>query len=194
MPVVFGGRDGCLSQGLLGADIILSSLSISGLSRAPRGGRGGERDLGPANEIRLRAVCRVFGGIMALYLLLLAGAAAAIPGSCPHYVDYASSSHEPLSSGKYQLAYQRPQPECRTTSYAEVEKTIDEMKVVVKDPDLYRLFENSFPNTLDTTVSWKGVAADNSKEEVSFSFLIQPSCKNTSPSGRVSNIANRTHS
>ena len=39
---------------------------------------------------------------------------------------------------------------------------------VIKDPDLYRLFQNSFPNSLDTAVKWKGFAANNSEEELTF--------------------------
>ena len=37
-----------------------------------------------------------------------------VSAQCPEYVDYALEVHEPLSSGKYQLAYQRPSEECRT--------------------------------------------------------------------------------
>ncbi|KAK5081102.1 hypothetical protein LTR70_008609 [Exophiala xenobiotica] len=42
------------------------------------------------------------------------------------------------------------------------------MKSKISDPDLYRLFENSFPNTLDTAIGWRGVAANNSAEELTF--------------------------
>jgi meiotically up-regulated gene 157 (Mug157) protein len=49
-----------------------------------------------------------------------------------------------------------------------MEETITSMKAVIKDPDLYRLFENTFPNSLDTAVKWKGFAASNSKEELTF--------------------------
>lgn len=104
-----------------------------------------------------------------LYGLAFAGLAAAnLKPNCPHFTDYAATLHEPFSEGVHKLAYQRPPPECRTASYPEVEKTITEMKTLVKDPDLYRLFENTFPNTLDTTVAWAGVAEDNADEELSF--------------------------
>jgi meiotically up-regulated gene 157 (Mug157) protein len=42
------------------------------------------------------------------------------------------------------------------------------MESVVADPDLYRLFQNSYPNTLDTAIKWKGMAANNSAEELTF--------------------------
>ncbi|KAK7753639.1 hypothetical protein SLS62_004497 [Diatrype stigma] len=51
---------------------------------------------------------------------------------------------------------------------SDIEAAIEGMRGVVKDPDLFRLFENAFPNTLDTTVSWKGYADDNSEEELTF--------------------------
>lgn len=91
-----------------------------------------------------------------------------IQAQCPDYSQYSQQSHPPLSSGKYQLAYQRPDPACRTFNSSIVEDTITSMQSVIKDPDLYRLFQNSFPNSLDTAVKWKGFAANNSEEELTF--------------------------
>lgn len=85
--------------------------------------------------------------------------------ACPDYVTYAGATHEPVSTGRYRLSAQRPDPPCRTFNLAEVETTINEMKDAVADPDLFRLFENTFPNTLDTTISWKGTAAGTTDEE-----------------------------
>lgn len=62
----------------------------------------------------------------------------------------------------------RPEPACRTFNSSIVEDTITSMQSVIKDPDLYRLFQNSFPNSLDTAVKWKGFAANNSEEELTF--------------------------
>ncbi|PVH96711.1 glycoside hydrolase family 125 protein [Periconia macrospinosa] len=93
---------------------------------------------------------------------------AAVPADCPDYVQYYRVSHEPLSSGKYKLAYQRPEERCRTFNSSDVEDTVKRLEGVIKDPDLYRLFQNSYPNTLDTAIKWKGVAADNSEEELTF--------------------------
>ncbi len=49
-----------------------------------------------------------------------------------------------------------------------MEKAIAELKDVIADPDLFRLFENTWPNTLDTAVKWHGKAANNSDEELTF--------------------------
>ncbi|KAH7020947.1 uncharacterized protein B0I36DRAFT_252377 [Microdochium trichocladiopsis] len=100
--------------------------------------------------------------LQSLGLCALAGAQ-----SCPEYIDYSKERHEPFSSGRYQLSYQRPPPECRKFVLPEVEQAIVDMKTTIADPDLFRLFENAFPNTLDTTISWHGYAA-GSDEELTF--------------------------
>ncbi|RYP68041.1 hypothetical protein DL771_006882 [Monosporascus sp. 5C6A] len=87
---------------------------------------------------------------------------------CPNYGSYSMVRNEPLSSGAYRLAYQRPSPECRTFNSSGVEDAIGRMKDEIYDPDLFRLFENTFPNTLDTAVKWRGFAANNSDEELAF--------------------------
>lgn len=89
-----------------------------------------------------------------------------VQAQCPDYAAYSTQKNQPLSSGKYQLGYQRPDPSCRTFSLPEVEQTIEDLKDIIKDPDLFRLFENTFPNTLDTTISWKGFADGSTGEEV----------------------------
>ena len=95
--------------------------------------------------------------------------AAVVSAQCPDYANYASQPHPPYSSGQYKLSYQRPTPNCRTFSLPEVESTIARLNTTIKDPDLFRLFENSFPNTLDTAVKWKGYAAGTTEE---LTFLI----------------------
>ena len=74
--------------------------------------------------------------------------------ACPDYRDYATRLHPPYSTGKYRLPFQRPVKECRLYSSPAVESLIEEMNARIKDKDLARLFENCFPNTLDTTVRW----------------------------------------
>lgn len=86
---------------------------------------------------------------------------------CPEYGHYASRRHEPTTRGRYDLPYQRPARACRKVVVPEVEEVIQEMNRTIKDPDLFRLFENCFPNTLDTSVTWTGVSSTNANEEVS---------------------------
>jgi uncharacterized protein len=88
--------------------------------------------------------------------------------SCPGYSGYSQQQHEPLSTGSHQLSYMRPSPECRTFNSTGVEKAINQLKDVISDPDLFRLFENTFPNTLDTAIKWRGTASNNSDEELTF--------------------------
>jgi meiotically up-regulated gene 157 (Mug157) protein len=60
----------------------------------------------------------------------------------------------PYSAGKLELPFQRPSQYCRTFESPLVEKVIDHMNSKIQDKDLARIFENAFPNTLDTTVRW----------------------------------------
>lgn len=53
-----------------------------------------------------------------------------------------------------ELPYQRPSVYCRTFTSPLVEKVIEDITSRMPDKDLARLFENAFPNTLDTTVRW----------------------------------------
>lgn len=100
-----------------------------------------------------------------LQVILLSGLIAA---QCPDYSDYSTERHLPYSNGTYQLSYMRPAPACRTFNSSEVEAVIVEMQDAIADPDLYRLFLNAYPNTLDTAIKWKGFAANNSDEELTF--------------------------
>jgi meiotically up-regulated gene 157 (Mug157) protein len=95
-------------------------------------------------------------------------AAAVLSQSCPDYSTYSQQRHPPFSSGRYQLSSMRPDPSCRTFNSSDVEDLIAHMESVIADPDLYRLFQNSYPNTLDTAIKWRGVAANNSAEELTF--------------------------
>ncbi|ETN37570.1 uncharacterized protein HMPREF1541_07192 [Cyphellophora europaea CBS 101466] len=89
-------------------------------------------------------------------------------GTCPDYVVYAGEHHGPYSEGAYNLSFQRPPLPCRTWNSTEVEDTVERMRDIITDPDLYRVFQNSFPNTLDTAIRWHGVASNNSEEELTF--------------------------
>lgn len=92
----------------------------------------------------------------------------AIAAQCPDYSTYSSTNHPPFSNGKYKMSYQRPAIECRTFQSPIVEATVARLKSIILDPDLFRLFENSYPNSLDTAIRWKGYAANDSDEELTF--------------------------
>ncbi|OBZ76201.1 hypothetical protein A0H81_03588 [Grifola frondosa] len=94
---------------------------------------------------------------------------------CPDYTTFSQSPQGNRSAGPLALPYMRPAPACRTFNSSSVEvsivmhdclrrtavlriygvqKVINDMVARIKDPDLARLFENTFPNTLDTTVKY----------------------------------------
>lgn len=87
-----------------------------------------------------------------------AASATAPTGKCVPYQIIQDSKQEPLSGGPRKFPYSRPEAECRTFQLPSLEKLIERIKGVVKDRDLFRLFENSYPNTLDTTIKWRGYA------------------------------------
>lgn len=60
----------------------------------------------------------------------------------------------PLSKGPLALPFQRPAIVCRTFTSFSVEEVISDVTSRMEDRDLARIFENAFPNTLDTTVRW----------------------------------------
>ncbi|KAM7193545.1 Protein of unknown function (DUF1237) domain containing protein [Rhypophila sp. PSN 637] len=77
---------------------------------------------------------------------------------CDSFQTLQSQKPGPLSEGHRKFPYVRPPPECRTFKLPAMEAMIERMKGVIADPDLFRLFENSYPNTLDTMVKWRGYA------------------------------------
>ncbi|OAA67478.1 DUF1237 domain protein [Cordyceps fumosorosea ARSEF 2679] len=105
-----------------------------------------------------RVACLALGvlgvGIGNLASLVDATASASTAAQCPDYNQYAQQPHAPYSEGPLKLPFMRPSEECRTFNSPAVEKVIEDMKARLKDPDLARLFENTFPSTLDTTVKY----------------------------------------
>jgi uncharacterized protein len=77
-----------------------------------------------------------------------------ITGLCPDYTHYATHRHKPFSEGPLEFPSQRPDPSCRKFNSPALEKILDDLLPHFKDPDLAKLFENAYPNTLDTTIRW----------------------------------------
>ncbi|KAH7345050.1 Six-hairpin glycosidase-like protein [Rhizoctonia solani] len=93
---------------------------------------------------------------MQLVLALASAATLALPiaAQCENYSKYSTKPQGTPSAGVLGLPFMRPPPECRTFNSSSVEAVVDQMKKRLKDPDVARLFENTFPNTLDTTVRY----------------------------------------
>jgi meiotically up-regulated gene 157 (Mug157) protein len=119
------------------------------------------------NPFFVRPTAHLNNMVNALHLSAIASIGAVASAQCPDYLDYAEVPHGPYSSGRYNLSYQRPEPACRTFNSSVVEDAITRVKGDIADPDLRRLFENTYPNTLDTAIRWKGTAA-GSDEELTF--------------------------
>ncbi|KAF2478230.1 COG4-domain-containing protein [Lindgomyces ingoldianus] len=80
--------------------------------------------------------------------------------------------HGPFSTGRWNLSFARPIQSCRTFPSQEVEDTIARLKKEIVDPDLFRVFENSWPSTLDTTIGWRGLANRTDGEEEELTFVV----------------------
>ena len=105
------------------------------------------------------------------YQIALSGlaATAAVAQDCPDWVEYFSEpDHPPFSAGKYAYPYQRASEECRTYKVDKIDSVIEDMNKTISDPDLYRLFHNTWPSTVDTTVRWTGHSQDDPDEELAF--------------------------
>lgn len=79
-------------------------------------------------------------------------------GGCFGFETLQQIRPRPLSEGKRKFPYLRPPPECRTFKLPALENLLTRMEDIIVDPDLFRLFENSYPNTLDTMIKWRGYA------------------------------------
>ncbi|KAL5530604.1 hypothetical protein ACEPAF_6862 [Sanghuangporus sanghuang] len=77
-----------------------------------------------------------------------------VRAQCPDYTEFAQTPQGNASTGPLALPFMRPAPQCRTFNSTSVERIIEDMKARLRDPDIARLFENTFPNTLDTTVRY----------------------------------------
>ncbi|KAJ7724361.1 Six-hairpin glycosidase-like protein [Mycena metata] len=114
---------------------------------------------------------KLTSSVFALTIALAASAGA----QCPDFASYSQTPQGNPSAGPLKLPFMRPSPgpslssflprvvsrrtltprvACRTFNSSAVEKVIVDMKARLKDPDIARLFENTFPNTLDTTVKY----------------------------------------
>ena len=114
---------------------------------------------------------------------------------CPLYHQYSNQLHEPFSTGNHNLSYARPIPACRTFYSQEVEDEIQRMKSVITDPDLFRMFENTWPSTLDTTIAWRGWSNATTEETLlggvvedpqELTFVITGKCQLFFPSRTLS--------
>ncbi|PPQ70128.1 hypothetical protein CVT24_003875 [Panaeolus cyanescens] len=130
---------------------MLTSLSLEFAKTIYNGGNGLDFFLKITQYLWTSAKMKLgFSGAV----LGIATLATTIHAQCQDYTTYSQSAHGPFSSGPLQLPFMRPPTACRTFNSSSVEKVISDMKLLLKDPDLARLFENTFPNTLDTTVKY----------------------------------------
>ncbi|KAI9498563.1 hypothetical protein BDB00DRAFT_391020 [Zychaea mexicana] len=76
-----------------------------------------------------------------------------MPNNCPNnFADYAETFHDPGSGGPLNLPFQRPVEACRRFTSSVVNTAVESLASKIADLDLARLFTNTYPNTLDTTI------------------------------------------
>ncbi|KAI8099011.1 meiotically up-regulated gene 157 protein [Halteromyces radiatus] len=92
--------------------------------------------------------------------------------SCPEYKEYAKVFHGPASSGSLKLPFQRPIEACRTFTSKVIDQAVDFVASKIANADLARLFTNTFPNTLDTTVSQTACLTNQTDNCHPLSFVI----------------------
>lgn len=86
--------------------------------------------------------------------------------ACPNYDHHAKPRHKgKRSTGSHQLPFQQPVKKGRDLYSHEVEEVIEGSRSRIADPDVFRLFENAYPHTLDTMVKWKGPTLEREEEE-----------------------------
>ncbi|KAJ7782212.1 hypothetical protein DFH07DRAFT_909060 [Mycena maculata] len=96
-------------------------------------------------------------GSVAFFLLAVGAAGVSnlhVRDTCEDFATYSTRPEGTPSKGPLGLPYMRPPATCRTFNSSAVEKVVANLTSRMKDPDLARLFENTYPNTLDTTVKW----------------------------------------
>src|SRR5215813_4534355 len=81
-----------------------------------------------------------------------AGIAAAFRGAAAAPLQQQSSVQVPEVKAPWDMSQGRPKPSERRFTSAAVEAFLKERSPRIADPELARLFNNCFPNTLDTTV------------------------------------------
>ncbi|KZL88334.1 duf1237 domain-containing protein [Colletotrichum incanum] len=86
------------------------------------------------------------------------------PPDCESFENWMRKRPGPASEGKRKFPLNRPRPECRTFRLPAMDNLITRMKGIIKDPDLYRLFENAYPMTLDSMVKWRGFANETDEK------------------------------
>ncbi|KAJ7240089.1 Six-hairpin glycosidase-like protein [Mycena rebaudengoi] len=128
--------------------MVLTSGNIAGFRRSlPRDETSRVHWL--PGRILLPAPTMLVRALRSLFVLLSAASA-----TCEDFATYSTRREGTPSTGPLGLQFMRPDVGCRAFNSSVVEKVVANLTGRMKDPDLARLFENTYTNTLDTTVKW----------------------------------------